>query len=90
MEPNWQSVPSQISDERSYWCPNPNNPQVRWHVGYHFARMIGSVPGQVLEADGWYWHTADWTGNQFSSMFGPFSSEAAAMADCEAAHRIVR
>jgi hypothetical protein len=70
------------TSETSYWRVDPTNESIRWHVAFHRGNTFGSVKGQVLEADGWYWWTADWDGNRFSSMFGPFSSDVAAMADC--------
>jgi hypothetical protein len=76
-----------ITDNPSYWRIDPDNEQMRWHVSHREANTFGNVKGQILEADGWYWWTADWDGNRFSSMFGPFSSGVAAMADCETAHK---
>jgi hypothetical protein len=39
------------------------------------------------EDDGWYWWETDIDGNHISDFIGPFSSAAAAKADCESAHR---
>ena len=82
----WNSRPEQ-GDNPSYWRVDPGNEQGRWHVSYRQANTFGSVRGQVLESDGWYWWTADWSGQRFSSMFGPFVSAVAAMTDCLTAHK---
>lgn len=74
------------TDKRSYWRIDPNNQHMRWHVSYQQAGVIGSK-GEVVTADGWYWYTANWKSVRFSSMFGPFPSHVAAMADCETAHK---
>ena len=83
----WNTAWSQYSGQDVYWAIDPTRPHMRWHVSYNFANYPGSVQGQVLSAHGWYWYTGDDSGNKFSSMVGPFSSDAAAKADCEVANR---
>lgn len=56
------------------WCVDPGDNLVRWRVS-------------MITENGWYWYTADYAGNRFSSMVGPFTSKAAAMADCETVHK---
>jgi hypothetical protein len=73
-----------ISD-KVYWREDPDNKGARWHVSRNRANTFGSVAGQVLPADGWYWWTMDFKDNRASSMVGPFPSAAAAIADCESA-----
>ncbi len=70
-----------------YWRESPKDPEVRFHVSQQKARTFGSIPGQILSEDGWYWYTGDIHGRRFSSMYGPFTSAVSAMADCEVANR---
>lgn len=86
-ETTWNVGASQYNDKPVYWCIDPTRPTMRWHVSYNTAHTFGTISGQVLEAEGWYWYTASDDGRRFSSMVGPFSSAEAAMADCEVAGR---
>jgi hypothetical protein len=83
---SWNSTPSQSGETANYWRIDPDSKWVRWHVAYHKAGTLGSNHGQILDSDGWYWWTANFEGIKFSSMFGPFSSDVAAAADCEVTH----
>lgn len=81
--PDWHYVGS----GDSYWRDDPRANGLRWHVSKEKENTFGSVQGQILQDDGWYWWTADLKGNKFSSMSGPYTSPESAMADCETAHR---
>lgn len=83
----WIKAENLSNDKPVYWRIDPNNVQIRWHVSFQKAHTVGSAPGQILQKDGWYWYTTDYQNYRSSCMFGPFSSDDAAMADCWVAHR---
>lgn len=64
----------------------------RWHVSYREKNEIVQDRGKswLVPESGYYWYTADWSKGlteRYSSMFGPFTSMIAALADCETAHK---
>lgn len=70
----------------NYWRFHPTNNAVRWHVVHREPHTLGPLPGQVLDAAGWYWYAGNISTGQFSAMVGPFDTEMTATADCEASN----
>jgi hypothetical protein len=73
---------SQGNLDMVYWRTDPNNPDTRWHVAKQLAGYLGSVRGQIIRDDGWYWYSRDSHGGS-SPMVGPSETAQAAMMDCE-------
>lgn len=73
----------------NWWCTDTSQPDLRWHVSYERANTLGSVTGQILTEDGWYWYTANYSNSKstFSEMVGPFNSWVAAAIHCEKANK---
>lgn len=82
----WHIGAHGFNRKSTYWITDPKHHYTRWHVSYNLAGTMGSVAGQILTEEGWYWYVVDYAGHS-NGMVGPFSSAEAAKADCEVAHK---
>jgi len=70
------------------WRFDPANPHIRWMVVYCVKSAEVHEYPTAFEKDGWHWYSVDTiTHQRTSSLSGPFTSQLAAIADCETAHK---